>query len=222
MKRLITILLAIVLLLTLAACGGQGSGTPNNGGQTNDVDTPVGDEKILIAYFTAAENSDVDAVSSASVVVVDGVPKGSVQAVADMIAAETGGDLFSIQTEYDYPGNIGALIEYAAGEQERNERPVLTTQIENLGDYDVIFIGYPNWWYDMPMAMYTFFDNHDFSGKTIVPFNTHRGSRFSSTISTIQELEPDATVIEDGFTFPGDNAAEAGGDVTEWLNDIGY
>ena len=74
----------------------------------------------------------------------------------------------------------------------------------------------------MPMAMYTFFEEHDFGGKTIIPFNTHRGSRFSSTIETIQELEPEATVIEDGFTFPGDDAAEAAGDVAEWLEGLGY
>ena len=114
------------------------------------------------------------------------------------------------------------IQENTGGEQDREERPVLTTHIDNLDDYDVIFIGYPNWWYDMPMAMYTFFEEHDFGGKTIIPFNTHRGSRFSSTIETIQELEPEATVIEDGFTFPGDDAAEAAGDVAEWLEGLGY
>jgi len=139
-----------------------------------------------------------------------------------MIQDGTGGDLFSIQTEFDYPGNIGALIEYADGEQKRGERPALATHIENLEDYDVIFIGYPNWWYDMPMAMYTFFEEYDFAGKTIIPFNTHRGSRFSSTISTIAELEPEATVIEDGFAFPGDNAADAAKDVAAWLKELDY
>lgn len=180
------------------------------------------DAKILIAYFTAAENSDVDAVSSASVVTVNGEAKGCVQAVAEMIQAGTGGELFSIQTDFDYPGHIGQLIDYADSEQERNERPTLATHIENLADYDVIFIGYPNWWYDMPMAMYSFFEEYDFSGKTIIPFNTHRGSRFSSTISTIGELEPNATVLEDGFTFPGDNAADAADDVAAWLKTIAY
>lgn len=191
---------------------------------TEDISENSTEEKngILIAYFTAAENSDVEAIASASVVVKDDVAKGSVQTVADMIQKGTGGDLFSIQTEFDYPGNIGKLIEYAAGEQERNERPALITHIENLDDYDVIFIGYPNWWYDMPMALYTFFEEYDFAGKTIIPFNTHRGSRFSSTISTIQELEPEATVITDGFTFPGDDAADAEEDVAKWLENLEY
>ena len=232
-KRIYLFLLSCAMLFSVTACGSnQESSATKDVAQSEtsieDANTGKVDEenleesKILIAYFTAAENSDVDAVSSASVVVVGDVAKGSVQAVADVIQTETGGDLFSIQTEFDYPGNIGALIDYAAGEQEREERPVLTTHIENLDDYDVIFIGYPNWWYDMPMAMYTFFEEYDFAGKTIIPFNTHRGSRFSSTISTIQELEPEATVIEDGFTFPGDDAADAAEDVAEWLNNLQF
>ena len=226
-KRIYLFLLCCAMVFLVTACGNsQEDNIVKDEVQlensTDAIDDDKADKKILIAYFTAAENSDVDAVSSASVVKIDGVAKGSVQAIADMIQEETGGDLFSIQTEFDYPGNIGDLIDYVAGEQERNERPVLTTYIENLEDYDVIFVGYPNWWYDMPMAMYTFFEEYDFAGKTIIPFNTHRGSRFSSTISTIQELEPEATVTEDGFTFPGDDAADAAGDVTEWLKKLEY
>jgi len=228
MKRLTVFLLSFALLLSFTACAAEenpqteATTEPAASTQEQAGQQSTSDAKILIAYFTAAENSDVDAVSSASVVTVNGEAKGCVQAVAEMIQEGTGGDLFSIQTEFDYPGNIGALIEYADGEQARNERPALATHIENLEDYDVIFIGYPNWWYDMPMAMYTFFEEYDFSGKTIIPFNTHRGSRFSSTISTIAELEPEATVIEDGFTFPGDNAADAAKDVAAWLEELEY
>ena len=99
-----------------------------------------------------------------------------------------------------YPADGGDLIDYAADEQDEDARPALSTHIENLENYDTIFIGYPNWWADLPQPLYTFFDEYDFSGKTIIPFNSHNGSRFSNTISTIEELEPDAEVIEDGFT----------------------
>lgn len=177
---------------------------------------------ILIAYFTAGENSDVDVVSSASVTTVDGEAKGSLRAVADMIQAQTGGTLFSIQTSVDYPGDGGALIDYAAEEQEEDARPELTSHIENPDDYDVIFIGYPTWWYDMPQALYSFFDEYDFSGKTIIPFNVHNGSRFSGTIETIQDLEPDAEVITDGFTVSERDVAGAAGDVADWLGGLGY
>ena len=137
-------------------------------------------------------------------------------------AADAGGILFSIRTSVVYPADGGELIDYAAQEQEENARPELTTHIENLDGYDTIFIGYPNWWADLPMAVYSFFDEYDFSGKTIIPFNVHNGSRFSRTIQTIQELEPDATVVEDGFTVSEQTVAEAAEDVAAWLEDLGY
>ena len=137
-------------------------------------------------------------------------------------AADAGGDLFSIRTSVVYPADGGELIDYAAQEQEENARPELTTHIENLDGYDTIFIGYPNWWADLPMAVYSFFDEYDFSGKTIIPFNVHNGSRFSHTIQTIQELEPDATVVEDGFTVSEQTVADAAEDVAAWLEGLGY
>lgn len=114
------------------------------------------------------------------------------------------------------------LIDFAAKEQDQSARPALTSHIEKLDDYNVIFVGYPNWWYDMPMALYSFFDEYDFSGKTIIPFNVHNGSRFSSTIATIQSLEPNAAVITDGFTVSERNVAQAADDVAKWLDEIGY
>ncbi len=214
MKKLTVLFLSAVMLLSLAACGnrtddmGKENKTPsqnnseNTGNQSGFQEDSVNKNgKILIAYFAEAENSEVDAVASPSIVTINGNTVGRMRALADMIQAKTGGDLFSIQTSVDYPADIGALIEYAADEQENNVRPELTSHIENLDEYDTIFIGYPNWWYDMPMVLYSFFDEYDFSGKTIIPFNSHNGSRFSSTIQTIQELEPNATVITDGFTI---------------------
>ena len=183
----------------------------------------------MIAYFTADENRAVDAVTSASVTTVDGIDKGRVRAVADMIADEIGGTLFSIQTSVEYPTDGGELIDYAAEEQEQNARPELTVQIENLENYDTVFIGYPTWWYDMPQVLYSFFDAYDLAGKTIIPFNAHNGSRFSGTIRTIrtiQELEPETAVIEDGFTVSEkdvtDAAADVAADVAEWLEELGY
>lgn len=177
---------------------------------------------ILIAYFTAAENSGVDAVASASYSTVNGEAVGRLRAIADMIQQNTGGDLFSIRTSVVYPSDGGELIDYAAQEQDENARPELTSHIENLDQYDTTFVGYPNWWADLPMAVYSFFDEYDFSGKTIIPFNVHNGSRFSRTIETIQELEPNATVIEDGFTVSEQNVPEAADDVASWLQEIGY
>lgn len=226
--------LAAVLTLLLSACGREASlpSSVNQNSQPAEAqvsgsgeNTPSAnpqDGKILIAYFTADENTEMDAVTSASVVTVDGEDKGRVRAVADMIQGVTGGDLFSIQTSVQYPADGGKLIDYASQEQSDDARPELTAHIENLDGYDVIFIGYPTWWYDMPQVLYSFFDEYDFTGKTIIPFNVHNGSRFSGTISTIQELEPGATVTEDGFTVSEQSVAGAAGDVAEWLNQLGY
>lgn len=227
--RTICFVIVTAVLLSFAACGKSGTQTaetptvqPMQTNPAESLDTAVSTHRILIAYFTAAENSDVDAVSSASVVTVGGTAKGRVQALAEMIQSETGGDLFSIRTSTEYPGDGGKLIDFAADEQDANARPELTTHIENLDDYDVIFVGYPNWWYDMPMVLYSFFEEYDFSGKTIIPFNVHNGSRFSGTISTIQELEPNATVMTDGFTVSERNVADCAKDVSDWLDVLGY
>lgn len=139
-----------------------------------------------------------------------------------MIQKGTGGELFSIQTKTIYPANGEELIDYAAQEQDEDARPILTSEIKNLDQYNVVFIGYPTWWYDMPQALYSFFDTYDFSGKTIVPFNVHNGSQFSGTIETIQELEPDAKVITNGFTVSENDVADASEDVQAWLTSLGY
>ncbi len=230
-KKSAAILAGMILVLQAAGCGNAEPPVNDSGAQSNSLasveieerDTiSTEDGKILIAYFSAGENSDVDAVSSASVTTVDGEAKGRLRAVADMIQAETGGELFSIQTSVKYPGDGGELIDYAAEEQDEDARPELTSHIENPDDYDVIFVGFPTWWYDMPQALYSFFDEYDFSGKTIVPFNVHNGSRFSGTIETIQSLEPDAEVITDGFTVSERDVAEAAGDVADWIRGLGY
>ena len=243
-NRALALLLAAMLPLSLTACASGSPAataaptqapqsaapaatdapaeTPETGEPETDQPEAADAGGILIAYFTAAENSGVDAVASASYTTLDGEAVGRVQALAERIQQNVGGDLFSIRTSVVYPADGGELIDYAAQEQEENARPELTTHIENLDGYDTIFIGYPNWWADLPMAVYSFLDEYDFSGKTIIPFNVHNGSRFSRTIQTIQELEPDATVVEDGFTVSEQTVADAAEDVAVWLEGLGY
>lgn len=138
--------------------------------------------------------------------------------------SNAGADLFSIQTSVDYPGDIDELIDYASSEQEEDVRPELTSHIENLDDYDTVFIGYPLWWYDLPQVMDSFFDEYDFSGKTLIPFDVHNGSRLSDTVETIQELEPDARVITDGFAISQSTVAEetesVAEEVSSWLQGL--
>ena len=172
---------------------------------------------ILITYFSVPETDGVDTVAGASRVAVDGEVLGNTQYIAQLIQQETGGELFRIETVQEYPGSHDPLLEYAWNERAENARPELSSQIENLDSYDVIFLGFPNWNADLPMPVYTFLEAYDFVGKTIVPFTTHGGSGFSRTIQTIMELQPEASVIENGLSISRNSVPDAQGDVTEWV-----
>ena len=224
-KKRVFILLGVLVVVLVAAVFVLNMGgvrTRLQAESSAEVPEQSTDSNILIVYFAEAENSEVDMISSASVTVVDKVAKGRMRALADMISDTTGGDLFSIQTSTKYPGNIGKLIDFAQEEQDQDARPELTTHIKNLEQYDTVFIGFPTWWYDLPQVMYSFFDEYDLSGKTIVPFNSANGSEFSGTIGTIQKLEPDATVIEEGLSVHESDIAGAETQVKEWLQKLGY
>ncbi len=183
------------------------------------------ESNLLVAYFTYGENAPladgVDASSSASIQYWNGELTGNTGLVAHMIAEDTGAELFSIRTEQQYPASYDATMEQGEQENDAGFRPELTESIEGADGYDVIFLGFPNWWYDMPMAIYSFLDEYDFSGKTIIPFVTSGGSGFSGAIDTIRELEPDAYVME-GFSVGARGAADAGEAIEAWLTELGF
>ena len=177
---------------------------------------------ILIAYFTYGENAPladgVDAATSASIQYRGDTLTGNIGLVADMIANATGGELFSILTTEQYPDNYDDTLD--AAQAEKGSRPELASHIDSLDSYDTVFLGYPNWWGDMPMAVYSFLDEYDLSGKTIVPFVSSGGSGFSSTIRAIENAEPDATVLE-GLSISASRAPQAEDDVADWLARLG-
>lgn len=179
----------------------------------------AGNGKSLVVYFSVLETDGVDASSGASRVLSDDKIMGNTQYVATIISEATGSDLFEIKTVHTYPGSHKALIDAAKVEIDNSARPKLATHIKNLKDYDVVFVGFPNWWYNMPMPLYTFFDEYDFGGKTVIPFCTHGGSRFSGAIKTIRELEPKATVL-DGYAIARDRVPESKAGVLKWLEKI--
>ena len=177
---------------------------------------------ILIAYFTYGENAPladgVDATTSASIQYRGDTLTGNIGLVADMIANATGGELFSILTTEQSPDNYDDTLD--AAQAEKGSRPELASHIDSLDSYDTVFLGYPNWWGDMPMAVYSFLDEYDLSGKTIVPFVSSGGSGFSSTIRAIENAEPDATVLE-GLSISASRAPQAEDDVADWLARLG-
>lgn len=245
MKKILSLLLALAMAASLAACGSRNTGTPPAGdlppdtsaseapdaaGQssdpagTSDVSAPDASGEsggILIAYFGVVEDrEDVDTVANASRVgTADGVV-GNCQFIAQAIQEAVGGDLFAIETVQDYPLTHEALLDFAYQELREDARPELRGEIDNLEDYDVIFLGYPNWNADLPMPLYTFLESYDFSGKTIIPFVTHGGSGFSRTISTISGLQPNAAVVEDGLSISRGNVANAAQEAMDWAAGI--
>ncbi len=147
---------------------------------------------------------------------------GSAKAVAQEIAKQTDADIQELVPALPYDGNranYSALAAYAKKEHDENMRPAIKNEI-NITDYDNIFIGYPMWWYTFPMIIYTLFDKYDFSGKTIIPFNTHMGSSDGGTYQTIAELEPNAKVLK-GLPVEM-SAAERGCEkaVAKWLKSL--
>lgn len=158
---------------------------------TEAVQNNTDNENILIAYFSVPENVDtdgIDANSGASIVVKNKDVLGNMQYMAMTIQEAIGGELFRIETTEEYPLEHETLVNQAKEEQNEDARPELATHIENVEQYNIIFLGYPNWWGDMPQPLYTFLEEYDFSGKTIIPFNSHGGSGFSNTIEEIKKI----------------------------------
>ena len=180
-------------------------------------ETAASGSNILIAYFSVPETDGTDAVAGASRVVIDGEVLGNTQYLAQLIQEETGGDLFRIETVQEYPGSHDPLLEFAYNERDEGTHPELASQISGLENYDMIFLGYPNWNSDLPMPLYTFLESYDFSGKTIIPFTSHGGSGFSGTIGTISEMQPGADVLDNGFSVSRNNVADAQNDLADWI-----
>ena len=244
-KKITSLVLAAALSLSLAACGNSQTSAVTSGqdkqqtestqtansleakepesvqaenkAEDQQTETAAGNS-ILILYFSADNTKGVDAVSSATPMT-DGT--ASVEWIATIIHDNVGGDLIPIIPSEDYPLEYEALADYAKKERDNGGRPAFENLNVDPAGYDVVFVGYPIWWYEMPMIMDTLFDTYDFSGVTIVPFNTHAGSRDGGTYGDIKELEPNATVL-DGLAIRGEDVGKdsAKTSVEEWLRGL--
>ncbi|MDY3069926.1 MAG: flavodoxin [Parabacteroides sp.] len=142
-------------------------------------------QKTLVAFFSRADENYA----------VGYIKKGNTHIVAEMIAAETEADMFHIETVNPYPANYNECIEVAKREKQSKAHPEIKGDVR-VEDYDVIFLGYPNWWGEMPMAVYTFIEKHNWQNKIVIPFCTHEGSGLSSTERRIQSACEGATVMK--------------------------
>ncbi len=176
----------------------------------------------LVVYFSVPEDVDttgVDAIAGASVLVSNGTALGNMEYMAGIIQRETGADSYRIVEQNAYPRDHQPLIDQAQQEQRNNDRPAIAGELPDLSGYEVIYLGYPNWWGDMPMILYTFLDAVDLSGKTVVPFCVHGGSGFSGTVRTLRQLEPGAEVL-DGLTISRNSIGGAEQEIVTWVNGL--
>ena len=177
MKR---ILFTLAVLLSASPQGGCHA-AQNGSKEQQEMNT----KKILVAFFSrAGENYAVGHIE-----------QGNTHIVAEMIAAETGGSLFRIEPVESYPEDYTECTQVAREEKAAQARPAIRTDVA-VEEYDVIFIGYPNWWGDMPMPVYTFIEKHRWQGKTVIPFCTHEGSGLSGTENRLKSVCGGSSVLK--------------------------
>lgn len=226
MKKILSLILIAVLLLTLAACGtaqndeqsssentkapestaSTANGTetnPDNTAETGSEQTISGDGKILVVYFSWSGNLDK---------------------MAHWIADETGGDLVRVTAKEAYPENYNATADRAKNEVDNGIRPEINVDLtkEQMAQYDTVFFGFPVWWYDLPMSMWTFLESYDFSGKTLIPFFSHEGSsNGAGALPRVTELAKGANVrTGDALSIRGGSVASSENAVRDWVKGL--
>lgn len=243
MRRWVAAALAALMVLSLAACAGNqqeersASAEATEQSQSASVQeeeelasteqqpeepSNAQESGVLVAYFSWADNAvidgEVDAVASPSV-----TAPGNVQQLAQWVSERTGGDLFSIQVTEPYSSDWDACLERANQERAEDARPELTASVEQLERYDTVFLGYPNWWYGVPMALLSFLEENDLSDKQVYLFCSHGTGGLASSVEQIDEALPDSTALsENVFDVYEEDAASSQQDILAWLEELGY
>ncbi len=174
-------------------------GTGSVSGTSSQTTGGNGSGKILIAYFSWG---------------------GNTEGVAEEIQRQTGADLFEITMVTPYSSDYNTVLDEAQRDQKAQVRPELASHVENMAQYDIVMIGYPNWWASIPMPVASFLEEYDFSGKTILPFCSHGGGRFGQSLTAITKLVPNA-VMGEALSIHYSGGSKLPTDVAEWLKTNG-
>ena len=202
MKKILSfILLSIALSISLVFCA-----CAKRSPVDNEPESPVaGESSILIAYFTWSGNS---------------------RQLANWVAKYTGGEIFRIVPEKAYPETYGDATKQAKEELNNGTRPALSTHIDEqiMAGYETVFLGFPIWWYELPMSVVTFLEEYDFSGKTVIPFFTHGGTSDGGTsLTTLKSLLPDSQVLtDDAISIANGKIEKSENDIQQWIANLGY
>ena len=227
MKKWTSLLLVLAMTLSLAACGSSGNqeSTPEppasgSGSTTEETPAPTGTETPAEEPSEEPAESEMSTTGdSSSVLIAYFSWSGNTEQVAQIIQQETGGDLFEIAPAAAYTDDYNEMLDIAQQEQSDNARPELAGQVENWEQYDTVFVGYPNWWSDAPMAVYTFVESYDWDGKTLVPFNTSASGGFGRSLSGLEKSASGAVILE-GISFTERTLGDAQSEVTAWLDSL--
>lgn len=233
MKKIISYILSFTLAVVFIGCSAEESSSTadeTNAEQREEAEVPetdpaisaeTQDRRVLVAYFSWADNAvldeDVDSVASPSV-----VSPGNVQQLAGWVQEETGGDLFSIQVTDPYPSDWDECLSRANQERSEDARPELVQNVEKIDQYDTVFLGYPNWWYGVPMALLSFLEQNDLSGKEVYLFCSHGTGGLANSVELITEAAPNASISDNIFDCYEEEAASSQEAIQEWVAGLGY
>lgn len=225
MKKTLSVLFAMLLMVSLVACGGQNSGSESNADSQAPTVSAVPSSATAEEAASEVVQESADATTASESEAAGGTLvayfswSGNTREMAELIAQETGGDLFEIATVNPYTDDYNELLDIARQEQSQEARPELNGQVENWDSYDTVFVGYPNWWSDAPMAVYTFLESYDFAGKTLIPFNTSASGGFGRSLTGIEESAAGATILE-GLALTENELGDEQARITSWLEGL--
>ena len=217
MKKILSLLLSMTLVFSLAACSGGGA-TSSEGG-TSEPSSQTPSESEAPSNSETPEESAEPTEETGGTLIAYFSWSGNTEQMAQMIQTKTGGDLFEIEPATPYTDDYNTLLDVAQQEQTDNARPELASQVENWDRYDVVFVGYPDWWSDAPMLIYSFLEAYDWEGKTLVPFCTSGGSGFGRSLDKLPDSAPSANILE-GLHVYGSRVDGSSEEIAAWIDGL--
>lgn len=220
MKKWLSLLLSMTLAFSLAACSGGSPSSSDNApfepsAQPSEPSTQTSESPVSETPAQTTESTS----ETGGILIAYFSWSGNTEQMAQMIQAETGGDLFEIAPATPYTDNYNELLDIAQQEQADEARPALANRVENWDGYDVVFVGYPDWWSDAPMLIYSFLEVYDWEDKALVPFCTSGGSGFGRSLNKLSDSASGATILE-GLHVSGSRVEEAGEDIADWIGGL--
>ena len=221
LKKMLMVGISTLMAFTLGACGnGEPSAEGNTGVESSleNVTESISEAPDGESSESNNENTNID--SESMVLIAYFSWSGNTKQLAEMIQEQMGGELFEIEPETPYTDDINELSGISLQEQRDNIRPALSSAVEDMSQYDVIFVGFPNWWNNMPMPVFTFLEEYNFSGKTVIPFTTYGNGVWGKSVDSIRATLPDVTIL-DGLAIQEHELQDASSEVSEWLQGLG-